>query len=43
MSLLIKRVRSDVEINRDMLKLIIESSKTDLYRDGAWVFIASSP
>ena len=27
-------VRSDVEIKSDMLKLFIESSKTDLNRDG---------
>ena len=35
-------VRSDVEIKSDMLKLFIESSKTDQYRDGPWVVMASS-
>ena len=35
-------VRSDVEIKGDMLQLFIESSKTDQYRDGAWVVVASS-
>lgn len=39
---LAKLVRSDVEIKSDMLKLFIESSKTDQYRDGPWVVIASS-
>ena len=39
---LAKLVRSDVEIKRDMLQLFIESSKTDQYRDGAWVLVASS-
>ena len=34
---LAKLVRSDVEIKSDMLKLLIESSKTDQYRDGAWL------
>jgi len=33
---------SDVEIRSDMLKLFIESNKTDQYRDGPWVVIASS-
>ena len=32
---LAKLVRSDVEIKSSMLKLFIESSKTDQYRDGA--------
>ena len=39
---LAKLVRSDVEIKGDMLQLFIESSKTDQYRDGAWVVVASS-
>ena len=39
---LAKLVRSDDEIKSGMLKLFIESSKTDQYRDGAWVVIASS-
>ena len=39
---LAKLVRSDVEIKSDMLKLFIESSKTDHCRDGPWVVIASS-
>ena len=39
---LAKLVRSDVEIKGDMLLLFIESSKTDQYRDGAWVVVASS-
>ena len=30
-----KLVRSDVKIGNDMLKLFIQSSKTDQYRDGA--------
>ena len=38
---LVKLVRSDVEIKRDMLQFFIESSKTDQYRDGAWL-VASS-
>ena len=38
---LVKFVRSEVEIKSDMLKLFNESSKTDQYRDGAWVVIAS--
>ena len=37
-----KLVRSDVKIENDMLKLFIQSSKTDQYRDGAWVVVASS-
>jgi len=32
-----KLVRSDVEIDSEKLQLFIESSKTDKYRDGAWV------
>ena len=28
--------------SRDMLKLFIPTSKTDQYRDGAWIVIASS-
>ncbi|KAL9964365.1 hypothetical protein ACROYT_G027996 [Oculina patagonica] len=39
---LAKLARSDVEIKRDMLQLFVESSKTDQYRDGAWVVVASS-
>jgi len=39
---LAKLVSSDVEIKRDMLQFFIESSKTDQYRDGAWVVVASS-
>lgn len=36
-----KLLRSDVKIENDMLKLFIQSSKTDQYRDGAWI-VASS-
>ena len=39
---LAKLRRSGVEIKRDMLQLFIESSKTDQYRDGAWLVVASS-
>ena len=39
---LAKLVRSDVRIGDDMLKLFIQSSKTDQYRDGAWIVVASS-
>ena len=39
---LAKLVRSDVKIENDMLKLFIQSSKTDQYRDGAWIIVASS-
>ena len=39
---LAKLVRSDVQIDNDMLKLFIQSSKTDQYRDGAWIVVASS-
>ena len=39
---LAKLVRSDVKIENDMLKLFIQSSKTDQYRDGAWIVVASS-
>ncbi|CAH3141243.1 unnamed protein product [Porites lobata] len=35
-------VRSDVKIENDMLKLFIQSSKTDQYRDGTWIVVASS-
>ena len=38
---LAKLVRSDVKIENDMLKLFIQSSKTDQYRDGAWTVVAS--
>ena len=34
---LAKLVRSDVKIENDILKLFIHSSKTDQYRDGAWI------
>ena len=37
-----KLVRSDVKIENDMLKLFIQSSKTDQYRDAAWIVVASS-
>ena len=33
---LAKLVRSDVKIENDMLKLFIQSSKTDQYRDGGF-------
>ena len=36
-----KPVRSDVKIENDMLKFFIQSSKTDQYRDGAWIVVAS--
>ncbi|CAH3024102.1 unnamed protein product, partial [Porites evermanni] len=39
---LAKLVRSDVKIENDMLKCFIQSSKTDQYRDGAWIVVASS-
>ncbi|XP_044166270.1 uncharacterized protein LOC122950262 [Acropora millepora] len=39
---LAKLVRSDVRIEDDMLKLFIQSSKTDQYRDGAWIVVVSS-
>ena len=39
---LAKLVRSDVKIENDMLKLFIQSSKTDQNRDGAWIVVASS-
>ena len=39
---LAKLVRSDVKIENDMLKLFIQSSKPDQYRDGAWIVVASS-
>ncbi|CAH3183794.1 unnamed protein product, partial [Porites lobata] len=39
---LVKLVRSDVKVENDMLKLFIQSSKTDQYRDGAWIVVASS-
>ena len=37
---LARLVRSDVKIENDMFKLFIQSSKTDQYRDGAWVVVA---
>ena len=39
---LAKLVRSDVELDSEKLQLFIESSKTDKYRDGAWVVLALS-
>ena len=36
---LAKLVRSDVKIENDMLKLLIQSSETDQYRDGAWILL----
>ena len=39
---LAKLVRSVVKIENDMLKLFIQISKTDQYRDGAWIVVASS-
>ena len=39
---LAKLVRSDVRVEDDMFKLFIQSSKTDQYRDGAWIVVASS-
>ena len=39
---LAKLVRSDVEIENDLLRLFILSSKTDQYRDGGWIVVASS-
>ena len=37
---LAKLVRSDVKIENDMLKLFIQSSKPDQYRDGACSFLS---
>ena len=37
---LTKLVSSDVELDSEKLQLFIESSKTDKYRDGAWVVVA---
>ena len=39
---LAKLIRSVVETKRDMFQLFIVSSKTEQYRDGAWVVVASS-
>ena len=39
---LAKLVRSDVRVEDDMFKLFIQSSKTDQYRGGAWIVVASS-
>ena len=36
-----KLVRSNVKIENDMLKFFIQSSKTDQYKDGAWIVVAS--
>ena len=33
---------ADIQIFSDHLELFIESSKTDQYRDGAWIIIARS-
>ena len=40
---LAKLVCSDVEIDSEKLQLFIESSKTDKYRDGAWVVAVTCP
>ena len=37
-----KLVRFDVKLENDMLKLFVQSSKTDQYMDGAWIAVASS-
>ena len=37
---LAKLIRSDVEFDSEKLQLFIESSKTDKYRDSAWVVVA---
>ena len=34
--------RSDIHFRKAYLKLFIEKSKTDLYRDGSWVLIAKT-
>ena len=39
---LARLVRSDIKIENDILQLFIESSKTDQYRNGAWVVLAAS-
>ena len=39
---LAKLVCSDVSIESDTLKLFIQSSKTDRYRDGAWIVLLPS-
>ena len=39
---LAKLVRSDVKIENDMLKLFIQSSKTDQYKDGVCIVVDSS-
>ena len=39
---LAKLVPFDIKIKNDMLKLFFQSSKTDQYRDGAWIVVASS-
>ena len=39
---LVKLVCSDVELDSEKLQLVIESSKTGKYRDGAWVVVAVS-
>ena len=42
MSLRAKLVRYDFKIENDMLKLFIQSSKTNQYKDGAWIVVDSS-
>ena len=37
-----KLVRSDASIESDMLKLFIQASKTDRYRNGTWIVLLSS-
>ena len=39
---LARLVQSVVKFENEMLKLFIQSSKTDQYRNGAWVVVASS-
>ena len=39
---LTRSVRSDVELDSEKFELLIESSKTDKYRDGARVVVAVS-
>ena len=42
MSLRAKLVRYDLKIENDMLKLFIQSSKTNQHKDGAWIVVDSS-
>ena len=37
---LLKLKRSDVLINSEYMSVFVESSKTDKYRDGAWILIS---